>query len=241
MTSIRIFEKLPVSAFQSCQQTLILQKHARQTNESSQQSLTWGLLNIAPRLWRWHRALCKVPTNLIHITLCRVVALHKSVLSKLFYACAHFRENKAVATSVCHLRTPLMNFWNCGCCVKSWWTKTSFVNFPNDHLTTMRSHAWQKKGPSIQSTKAWRPAAFQSSPWRCKEKQEALILLAVLENCRKSTTGPPTNTWRLAFQSCTIANTNWRSSAFCVDVVALYQKQGPVFSLNSKSILGYKF
>ena len=113
--------------------------------------------------------------------------------------------------------------------------------FPNDHLTTMRSHAWQKKGPSIQSTKAWRPAAFQSSPWRCKKKQEALILLAVLENCRKSTTGPPTNTWRLAFQSCTIANTNWRSSAFCVDVVALYQKQGPVFSLNSKSILGYKF
>lgn len=35
-----------------------------------------------------------------------------------------------MATTVCNLRAPLMNFWNCGCCVKSWWTKTSFVISP---------------------------------------------------------------------------------------------------------------
>lgn len=60
----------------------------------------------------------------------------------------------------------------------------------------------------------------------------------LLKTVGKSTTGPPTNTWRLVFQSCTVANTNWLSSAFCVDVVALYEKQWPVFSLNSKSIFG---
>ena len=99
-----------------------------------------------------------------------------------------------------------------------------------------------EKGSKYSKYKSLTSRSFPEFSLKMQEKTRSTHLAGCSwKTVGKAPTGPPTNTWRLAFQSCTIANTNWRSSAFCVDVVALYQKQGPVFSLNSKSILGYKF